>query len=44
MTKEKLITVLQGLLNTQENMDFLLGLRKEELEKLVAVVRERVGG
>ena len=42
MTKDKLIKILQGLLNTGENLDFLLELKKEELEKLVAIVRERV--
>ncbi|MFC1591389.1 hypothetical protein ACFL43_02575 [Thermodesulfobacteriota bacterium] len=42
MTKEKLITMLQGLLKTEENLDFLLGLKGKELEKLVAIVRERV--
>jgi hypothetical protein len=42
MTKEKLIKVLQNLLNTEDNLNFLLELKKEDLEKLVAVVRERV--
>ena len=42
MTKEKLITTLQNLLNTQEPLDFLQTLNKEDLEKLVATVRERV--
>ena len=40
--QEKLITILQGLLNTQENMDFLLELKVEDLEKMVGIVRERV--
>ena len=44
MGKEKLIEILRGLLNTEENLNFLLELKKEELEKLVAVVRERVEG
>ena len=42
MKKEKLIEILQGLLNTEEYLDFLLELKKEELEKMVAIVRERV--
>ena len=33
MTKQKLIGVLKGLLNTEENLDFLLELKKEDLEK-----------
>ncbi len=42
MTKDKLIVVLKRLLNTKENLDFLLELKKEDLEKLVAIVREKV--
>jgi len=44
MTKEKLIKMLQGLLKTDESLDFLLELRKEDLEKLVGIVREKVYG
>jgi hypothetical protein len=36
--------MLQGLLKTEESLDFLLDLKKEDLEKLVAVVREKVDG
>ena len=42
MTKDQLIKILKSLLNTEEDLDFLLELKKEELEKLVVVVRERV--
>jgi hypothetical protein len=42
MKQEKLITILQGLLDTQENLDFLLKLTVEDLEKMVGIVRERV--
>ena len=42
MEKEKLITILQGLLDTQENLDFLLKLTVEDLEKMVGIVRERL--
>jgi hypothetical protein len=42
MTKEKLIKLLQKLLDTSENLDFLLDLKTENLEKLVAVVRAKV--
>jgi len=43
MTKEKLIKLLQKLLDTSENLDFLLDLKTENLEKLVAIVRAKVG-
>ena len=42
MERKKLITILQGLLDTQEELDFLLELTVENLEKMVGIVRERV--
>ena len=42
MEQKKLLTILQGLLNTQEELDFLLKLTVEDLKKLVGIVRERV--
>ena len=42
MERKKLIIILQGLLNTQEELDFLLKLTVEDLEKIVGIVRERV--
>ena len=42
MERKKLIIILQGLLNTQEELDFLLKLTVEDLKKLVGIVRERV--
>jgi molecular chaperone GrpE (heat shock protein) len=42
MTKDKLIKLLQRLLDTKDNLDFLLELKTEDLEKLVAIVREKV--
>ena len=44
MEWKKLITILQGLLDTQENLDFLLKLTVEDLEKMVGIVREKVNG
>ena len=44
MERKKLITILQGLLDTQENLDFLLKLTVEDLEKMVGIVREKVDG
>ena len=42
MERKKLITILQGLLNTHENLDVLLKLTVEDLEKIVGIVREKV--
>jgi len=42
MNKEELVKILKGLLKTETNLDFLLELKKEDLEKLVAVVRDRL--
>jgi hypothetical protein len=40
----ELITILKGLLNTQDDLDFLLEMKDKDLEKLVGIVRERVDG
>jgi hypothetical protein len=42
MTKEKLIEIIQGILKTDADLDFLLQLRKTDLETLVACIRDRV--
>ena len=42
MAKEKLVEKVKGLLKTDGDLDFLLGLRKEELERLVARISDRV--
>lgn len=42
MTKEKLIEIMQGILETDVDMRFLLQLKANELEKLIACIRERV--
>jgi hypothetical protein len=39
MTKDKLIKVLQEVLDTGETLDILLVLRQKDLERLVAIVR-----
>ena len=44
MNKEELVKILRGLLKTETNLDFLLELKKDDLEKLVAVVRDRLEG
>jgi hypothetical protein len=43
MTKEKLVDKIKELLETDISLDFLMVLKKEEVETLVACVRDRVG-
>ncbi len=43
MTKEKLVEKIKELLKTDIDLDFLLELKKEEIERLVACTRDRVG-
>ena len=42
MNKENLIQILQKVLKTDEDLSFLLKLQKNELETLVARIREQV--
>ena len=42
MTKEQLADIIIGLLDTDLNLQFLLQLRKDDLETLVACIRDRV--
>jgi len=42
MTKEKLVEKIKELLKTDIDLDFLLILKEEELERLVACIRDRV--
>ena len=44
MNKEALVKILKGLLKTESDLDFLLELKKEDLKKLVAVIRDRLEG
>ena len=43
MTKKELMEILRKVLNTDDKLDFLLRLSEEELESLVACIRDRVG-
>ena len=43
MTKEKLVEKIRELLKTDNDLNFLLELKKEDLESLVASIRDRVG-
>ena len=42
MTKEELVEKIKGLLKTDDDLSFLLQLRLEDLETLVAMIRDRV--
>ena len=42
MNKEELVKILKGLLKTETDLAFLLELKEDDLEKLVAVVRDRL--
>jgi len=42
MTKEELIKKIRALLKMDDDLDFLLKLQEEELERLVASIRDRV--
>ena len=42
MTKEKLVEKIKELLKTDIDLDFLLILKEEELERLVACIRDRI--
>ncbi len=42
MTKDKLVEKIKELLKTDIDLNFLLILKEEELEKLVACIRDRV--
>jgi hypothetical protein len=42
MDKTRLIEIIQGILNTDADLSFLLQLEEDELEVLVASIRERI--
>jgi hypothetical protein len=42
MTKEKLVEKIEKLLKTDIKLKFLMELKKEEIETLVARIRDRV--
>ncbi len=43
MTKEKLIETVQRLLGTDADLSFLLSLKKQEIETLLACIRAATG-
>jgi hypothetical protein len=42
MTDEELVKKIKELLKTDADLDFLLALKREELERLVARIRGRI--
>ena len=42
ITKEKLVEIIKGLLGTDADLNFLMKLDEDELETLVACIRDRV--
>jgi hypothetical protein len=42
MNNDKLVKIIQELLRTDDGLDFLRELKKEDLEKLVASIRDRI--
>ncbi|MGD0230414.1 MAG: hypothetical protein ABSC19_08655 [Syntrophorhabdales bacterium] len=42
MNNDKLIKIIQELLKTDDGLDFLRELKREDLEKLVACIRDRI--
>ena len=42
MSKEEMVEKIKDLLNADNDLDFLLELKKEDLEKLVACIRDRL--
>jgi len=42
ITKEKLIEIIKGLLETDADLNFLMKLDENELENLIAYIRDRI--
>jgi hypothetical protein len=42
MTNEELVKKIKELLRTEADLSFLLGLKRKELEKLVACIKGRI--
>jgi len=43
MTKKELVEKIKELLKADNNLKFLLKLKKKEIETLIACIRDRVG-
>jgi len=42
INREKLVRIVQELLKTDQDLGFLRELKKEDLERLVACIRDRI--
>ena len=42
MEQKELLGILQKMLKTKRSLDFLLQIKKEELENLIALIRDRI--
>jgi hypothetical protein len=42
INRDKLVRIVQELLNTDQDLGFLKELKKEHLERLVACIRDRI--
>ncbi len=42
INREKLVKIVQELLKTDQDLGFLKDLKKEDLERLVACIRDRI--
>jgi len=42
INREKLVRIVQELLKTDQDLGFLKDLKKEDLERLVACIRDRI--
>ena len=42
INREKLVRIVQELLKTDQDLGFLKELKKEDLERLVACIRDRI--
>jgi hypothetical protein len=42
INREKLVRIVQELLKTDQDLGFLSELKKEDLERLVACIRDRI--
>ena len=42
MSKEQLLVIIKKMLNTDEDLSFLLRLEKHELSELVVLIRQRL--
>ena len=42
VTKEQIVEKIKEILRTDLDLDFLLGLKKKELETLISCIRDRV--